>query len=373
MKGYRVKNLDAFVNENNDEKKDSGDSGDAFINDSVPNYFSFQYKDVGSLFAKFTSKIVYHVIVTDELLVVKFYEFENIFTGKIKYIKEFKLVSGYENNHNIIESLLKYCMANRIHVDRKLLRLLIKRGGIPLWYVPKRQRTLEVCIKYVGITHRNFYHVPQEHRNVEVYKLAMVRDKSGNSHWFSDAEKATREHWIAKLEVSGKYFDLGDVPARYKTFEYCRAAVIKNGANLRYIPDNLDEILTPIAIAHDPYAYEYAINKTYELSLKTVIREPVMLDNVPDEHKTFELCAEAVKRKPKMIRAVPDRHKGPKLYLVMVQGHGYGLRYIPNKFQTDELRQIADKGDMVEKYDKKDFFGNLLNGDIDMFGYSESE
>ena len=60
---------------------------------------------------------------------------------------------------------------------------------------------------------------------------------------------------------------------------------------------------------------EYSTNifKSLNISIGAVMKNPEMLQFVPDYFKTKKLCKHAVKKLPFVIRDVPDQYKAPQM------------------------------------------------------------
>ena len=75
--------------------------------------------------------------------------------------------------------------------------------------------------------------------------------------------------------------------------------------------------------------------KTYKISIGEIIRNPKMLQIVPDHLKTKKICRNVVKKLPFiMIMYVPDLYKTNEMYDKVILGKGGILKFIPDCYKN---------------------------------------
>ena len=75
--------------------------------------------------------------------------------------------------------------------------------------------------------------------------------------------------------------------------------------------------------------------KTYKISIGKIIRNPKMLQIVPDHLKTKKICRNVVKKLPFIIiMYVPDLYKTNEMYDKVILGKGGILKFIPDCYKN---------------------------------------
>jgi len=164
-----------------------------------------------------------------------------------------------------------------------------------LKYIPKEDRTAELCLKAVKSNCFALQYVPEEHKTAELC--------------------------LEAVKSSG--YTLKYVPEKHKTAELCFEAIKAEDAALDYIPEE---------------------QKTTELCLQAVKKITWALLDIPEKHKTAELCLEAVKSSGRALQYIPEEQKTAKLCLQAVKSDSSAFEYVPEEHRTAELCLQAASG-----------------------------
>jgi len=116
-----------------------------------------------------------------------------------------------------------------------------------------------------------------------------------------------------------------DLPPKDITLELCEMAIEKNPRLFKFMSPSM---------------------KTYALCLRTCQLNGDMLEFVPDEWKTEEMCMTAIENFhwSTNLYFVPEDKKTFAMCKLSVQQHGtFALKFVPERFLTDELLKIIKK------------------------------
>jgi len=103
----------------------------------------------------------------------------------------------------------------------------------PLWMVPKKHRTQELCFAAVQQNGDALLFVPDELKTQEFCRMAVHQD--GSLLGLVPDELKTPELYLDAVQSDGWVFKF--VPEELKTLEFCLAAVQRNGGALASVPE----------------------------------------------------------------------------------------------------------------------------------------
>jgi hypothetical protein len=145
--------------------------------------------------------------------------------------------------------------------------------------------------------------------------------------------------------IINKEIELGDVPEKYRTRDFCTIAVTKDGNNISSVPEDIENYysLCEIAVSQKGYAL-LLINKKYwdyNLCEKAVSKNGEVLHDVPDEFIDYHLCYIAVSNEGLALSAVPIKFRDYNLCDIAVSNEGLVLKYVPKNLRDYALCEKA--------------------------------
>lgn len=188
--------------------------------------------------------------------------------------------------HSIIKSWSKF-------LSDDLWISALKKSGLALQYLSRRNRTAERCMIAVKENGFALQYVPEK---LKTEKLCM----------------------IAVHQFNG--FPLAFVPEHLKTTECCTLAVKTDGRALQLVPDHC---------------------LSSELCAMAVETAGGMLKIVPNNIKTNELCLIAVKNAGYALQYVPEKFKTLEMCIIAVKDRDTSIKYVPNSLKKEVKSKIT--------------------------------
>lgn len=132
--------------------------------------------------------------------------------------------------------------------------------------------------------------------------------------------------------------------SKNKTLESCLEAVSKDGACLKFVPEEFQTFdVYKKALEHDGQFIMYVINQTEELCLIAVqSNRTCSLQYV--KNQTYAICLKAVETSGWSLKWVDQKILDYNLCLVAVKKNHNALQYVPAKYQTSEIIKITVLG-----------------------------
>ncbi|MFY0564924.1 DUF4116 domain-containing protein [Archangium lansingense] len=169
--------------------------------------------------------------------------------------------------------------------------------------------------------------VPEEHRDAELCRLAVMRDGEG----LSFVPDALRTRELCGLAVSSHGRALRYVPFSLRDHELCLTA-IEHGARLSDVPDTIRDREVCLAAARRgggvlefvPFALRDA-----ELCRRAMESGPDRLEHIPWALRDRDTCVRALDSDGYQLAFVPERHRDLELYRGAVQRRGCTLEFVP--------------------------------------------
>lgn len=184
----------------------------------------------------------------------------------------------------------------------------------------------------------------------------------------------TKNFYMVAMRFGG---DLSQVPSAFIDLDMCKLAVIKNGINLKFVPQNyLSDNFYFEAIHKNPEILRYIPEKdiTYDMCLSALtIGMGRLLAFVPKQFKDLNICKIALKKDGRVISycppelqttdllektvnscasaiaEIPDDKKTYSMCVSAVKVNYHFLKYVPHKFKDRLMYLYAASG--ITKFD----------------------
>jgi hypothetical protein len=167
-----------------------------------------------------------------------------------------------------------------------------------------------------------------------------------------------------------KEIDLLDIPEEFRTHMLCMAAIKQNGANIKYVPENIKTIdFYQCLINLNINNFKYITNPSEEIvefynkivklfcnfvskpiyspeECWAVVNEKYFSLQYVFEHLiTYELCLHSIYRDPSMIKFVPKQFLTEELCEKTIKQNAFHLSFVPEHFQI-KLQKYALQQDI---------------------------
>jgi hypothetical protein len=260
-----------------------------------------------------------------------------------------------------------------------------------------KEETFQLCKNSLNINGLNIKHVPEEYKtNIELLTLA-VKNKGTVIEKFVPEELITKElcelaletfsttdiiqsfpeqyrtYEMYKLAMKNNSFPLNEIPKKHKTKEMYEIAVRSKGRNIKYVPieytskemyiDSLhsshgfsikyipfSEELYTLAIEINKYIVNYIPRKFFDKfpNLYDVIFQNGLIGNfeVPEFLESQEFYNDIVQKKKYTLEFVPEKYRTKELCELAFSTNEHSLQSVPDKLRTIEFCEkfgLADK------------------------------
>ena len=177
------------------------------------------------------------------------------------------------------------------------------------------------------------YYIPKQSHTAKLCTIAVNRFPTALKH--VAANRKTKQLCLNALERDISVFR--EIPWKFLTYDICVKTIRRDSYLYPFIPYNWQtEELYEIA-KENGYVLRFEDLNRYEICLKAVEKNGLILQRVPSEFKTFDLCWKAVCSVVYAIQYVPtELINNPLTELVIEKGQLSCLKHLPEQFKTKE-------------------------------------
>jgi Domain of unknown function (DUF4116) len=238
------------------------------------------------------------------------------------------------------------------HRNLELCRLAIQRGKWAIEFVPKYHQTFELCYNAIQQNEQALQFIPKQHKTLKLCLMAIKQDGLE----LRNIPEKDRIPELCRLAVEQNGSALEYVPRKHHSEELYKIAVEQNGIALKYVPE---EDRTPelcrIAVEQNGNALQYIPNKkrTFELrriavgkgfGLTSALSPPAIPSDsqtMLDNNEILELCFIAIQKNGLTLQDINEDHRTPELCRIAVEQNGWALEFVPEEQRTPELCRLA--------------------------------
>jgi hypothetical protein len=193
----------------------------------------------------------------------------------------------------------------------------------------------------------NNYINTYETKNNIILSIYIIKKMIHNPSLISHIEKETTKYNLNLSEILYELIKLHHkffryVHHKYKTYELCKLALLKDVFNIRFISnDILDMKLCKYAISIDPIIIVLIKTKmTYELYKYAISKDVCVFQCIPKNFRTYELCDIAMLTSNESLIWIPFKLRSYRVSKTCIKNNHNLIDYVPPSLRNNYINRL---------------------------------